>query len=101
VTVAKWVLPGGDWINGKGITPETEVVNEAIDGQNTVDARKLSSTKQKKCTNNYLIYSPLISMSSCLSADEADSAFFRKYVDYRIEVLSDELRYANNLLLSL
>ncbi|MEI7653015.1 MAG: S41 family peptidase [bacterium] len=40
VTVAKWVLPGGDWINGKGITPETEVVNTEIDKQNTVNARK-------------------------------------------------------------
>ena len=47
VTVAKWVLPGGDWINGKGITPETEVVNEAIDGQNTVDARKLDAQLNK------------------------------------------------------
>ncbi|MCX6732806.1 MAG: S41 family peptidase [Candidatus Roizmanbacteria bacterium] len=27
VTVAKWVLPKGDWINGKGIEPETKVVN--------------------------------------------------------------------------
>ncbi len=47
VTVAKWVLPGGDWINGKGITPETEVINEAIDGQNTVDARKLDAQLNK------------------------------------------------------
>ncbi|MCX6730730.1 MAG: S41 family peptidase [Candidatus Roizmanbacteria bacterium] len=27
VTVAKWVLPKGDWINGKGIEPEIKVVN--------------------------------------------------------------------------
>lgn len=47
VTVAKWVLPNGDWINGKGITPEIEVVNEAIDGQNTVDARKLDAQLNK------------------------------------------------------
>jgi len=25
VTVAKWILPGGDWINGKGIEPEVAV----------------------------------------------------------------------------
>ncbi len=47
VTVAKWVLPNGDWINGKGITPEVEVVNQAIDGQNTVDARKLDAQLNK------------------------------------------------------
>lgn len=40
VTVAKWILPGGDWINSKGITPETEVANTEIDKQNTVNARK-------------------------------------------------------------
>lgn len=40
VTVAKWILPGGDWINSKGITPETEVTNTEIDKQNTVNARK-------------------------------------------------------------
>lgn len=27
VTVAKWVLPKGDWINGKGIEPEVKVTN--------------------------------------------------------------------------
>lgn len=47
VTVAKWVLPGGDWINGKGITPETEVVNTEIDKQNTVNARKNDSQLDK------------------------------------------------------
>jgi carboxyl-terminal processing protease len=47
VTVAKWVLPGGDWINGKGITPETEVVNTEIDKQNTVNARKSDSQLDK------------------------------------------------------
>ena len=32
VTVAKWVLPKGDWINGKGIEPETKVVNVIPEG---------------------------------------------------------------------
>ncbi len=47
VTVAKWVLPGGDWINGKGITPEIVIVNEELDGKNTVDARKLDAQLNK------------------------------------------------------
>lgn len=32
VTVAKWILPKGDWINGKGITPEVEVINNLPEG---------------------------------------------------------------------
>ncbi|MEK7097201.1 MAG: S41 family peptidase, partial [Patescibacteria group bacterium] len=32
VTVAKWVLPNGDWINGKGIDPKINVVNEIKEG---------------------------------------------------------------------
>jgi carboxyl-terminal processing protease len=39
VTIAKWILPAGDWINGRGITPETVVENEAVDEKNTTDAR--------------------------------------------------------------
>jgi carboxyl-terminal processing protease len=35
VTVAKWVLPNGDWINGKGIDPKIKVVNEIKEG-NTI-----------------------------------------------------------------
>ncbi|EKE14420.1 MAG: hypothetical protein ACD_12C00516G0001, partial [uncultured bacterium] len=35
VTVAKWVLPNGDWINGKGIEPKIKVVNEIKEG-NTI-----------------------------------------------------------------
>ena len=35
VTVAKWILPNGDWINGKGIDPEIKVTNENKDG-NTI-----------------------------------------------------------------
>ncbi|MEI6327535.1 MAG: S41 family peptidase [Candidatus Roizmanbacteria bacterium] len=47
VTVAKWVLPGGDWINGKGILPDFEVVNAAVDSQNTIDASKLDAQLNK------------------------------------------------------
>jgi len=32
VTVAKWILPNGDWINGKGIEPNVAVKNEVKDG---------------------------------------------------------------------
>jgi len=32
VTVAKWILPNGDWINSKGIEPEIKVENEIKEG---------------------------------------------------------------------
>ncbi len=32
VTVAKWILPKGEWINGKGIMPQIEVKNELEEG---------------------------------------------------------------------
>lgn len=32
VTVAKWILPKGAWINGKGIEPDIEVKNEIKEG---------------------------------------------------------------------
>lgn len=32
VTVARWILPSGEWINGKGITPEIQVTNEVSEG---------------------------------------------------------------------
>jgi len=35
VTVAKWVLPNGDWINGRGIEPKIKVINEIKEG-NTI-----------------------------------------------------------------
>ncbi len=35
VTVAKWILPGGDWINGKGIEPTIKVEND-IDENNSI-----------------------------------------------------------------
>ncbi len=38
VTVAKWILPNGEWINGKGIEPEFVVTNPDLDQKNTVEA---------------------------------------------------------------
>lgn len=35
VTVARWILPKGEWINGKGITPEIKVENK-LDEENTL-----------------------------------------------------------------
>ncbi|MEK7110001.1 MAG: S41 family peptidase [Patescibacteria group bacterium] len=35
VTVAKWILPNGDWINSKGIEPKIKVINEIKEG-NTI-----------------------------------------------------------------
>lgn len=35
ITVAKWVLPNGDWINGKGIDPDILIANEIKEG-NTI-----------------------------------------------------------------
>lgn len=35
VTVAKWILPNGDWINSKGIEPRIKVTNEIKEG-NTI-----------------------------------------------------------------
>lgn len=35
VTIAKWILPNGEWINGKGIEPEVKLENEVDEG-NTV-----------------------------------------------------------------
>jgi len=32
VTIAKWILPNGDWINGKGIQPEIKVENKIPEG---------------------------------------------------------------------
>lgn len=35
VTVAKWILPNGDWINSKGIEPDIRIINEIKEG-NTI-----------------------------------------------------------------
>lgn len=32
VTIAKWILPNGDWINGKGIEPKIKVENTVLEG---------------------------------------------------------------------
>lgn len=32
LTVAKWILPNGDWINGKGIEPEIKIENTIKEG---------------------------------------------------------------------
>jgi len=32
VTVAKWVLPQGEWINGKGIEPQIKIENSIPEG---------------------------------------------------------------------
>lgn len=32
ITIAKWILPAGDWINGTGITPRISVKNELEEG---------------------------------------------------------------------
>ncbi len=41
VTVAKWVLPNGDWINSKGIEPNIKIENEIKEGNTiTQDADK-------------------------------------------------------------
>lgn len=37
VTIAKWILPKGDWINGKGIEPEIKVQNTPADPSNPTD----------------------------------------------------------------
>lgn len=40
VTVAKWILPSGEWINGKGIEPDIVVQNPDLDQKNTVEAEQ-------------------------------------------------------------
>ena len=44
VTIAKWILPNGEWINGKGIEPTVKVTNK-IDENNTIT--KESDTQLK------------------------------------------------------
>lgn len=45
VTVAKWILPGGEWINGKGIEPSVKVENKPIepDAKNTPSPEELKA----------------------------------------------------------
>jgi carboxyl-terminal processing protease len=37
VTIAKWILPNGDWIHGKGIKPDIDVENKITDGNTLTD----------------------------------------------------------------
>jgi len=45
VTVAKWILPGGDWINGKGIEPQIKITNEIKEG-NTITKESDAQLKE-------------------------------------------------------
>lgn len=47
VTVAKWILPSGEWINGKGIEPGILVENPDLDVDNTVAAEENDKQLQK------------------------------------------------------
>ncbi len=38
VTIAKWILPKGDWINGKGIEPSVKIENVIKEGNNMTRA---------------------------------------------------------------
>lgn len=51
VTIAKWLLPKGEWINGKGITPEIVVENNA-DENNTIT--KETDTQLQKALETVL-----------------------------------------------
>jgi len=52
VTIAKWILPNGDWINGKGIDPDIPVSNQIKDG-NTLDRQ--SDLQLTRAINELLI----------------------------------------------
>jgi carboxyl-terminal processing protease len=45
VTVAKWILPKGDWINGKGIEPNIKIDNVVADGNTLTRATDLQLEK--------------------------------------------------------
>ncbi len=47
ITVAKWILPKGDWIHGKGIEPDIKVENPEADIANTVENEKNDKQLQK------------------------------------------------------
>lgn len=40
VTVAKWILPGGDWIHEKGLKPDIEVVVSAEEAKKNAEEKK-------------------------------------------------------------
>jgi len=45
ITVAKWILPNGDWINEKGIDPEIKVVNIISNGNTLTDENDIQLQK--------------------------------------------------------
>lgn len=45
VTVAKWILPNGDWINSKGIEPDVKVENKLKEGNTLTKADDLQLEK--------------------------------------------------------
>ena len=45
VTVAKWILPNNEWINGKGITPSVVIENELKDGNTLTRDKDLQLEK--------------------------------------------------------
>lgn len=51
VTIAKWLLPAGDWINGKGIEPQLKVENKA----DTANTTTKESDEQLKKAIEYLV----------------------------------------------
>ncbi len=51
VTIAKWILPGGDWINEKGIKPDVDVALELTNG----DTLTRQADKQLDAAINLLI----------------------------------------------
>lgn len=45
ITIAKWILPNGDWINEKGIDPEIKVVNIISNGNTLTDENDIQLQK--------------------------------------------------------
>lgn len=45
VTIAKWILPNGDWINSRGIEPEIKIENKPVEGNTLTRADDLQLEK--------------------------------------------------------
>ncbi|QQS43523.1 S41 family peptidase [Candidatus Roizmanbacteria bacterium] len=50
VTIAKWILPNGEWINGKGIEPEVTLENEVAEGNTVTDETDVQLKKALEIT---------------------------------------------------
>ncbi len=50
VTIAKWILPNGEWINGKGIEPDIAVTNEVAEGDTLSDENDAQLKKALELT---------------------------------------------------